>query len=156
MRYVDPYMSGKVSVRRFDRYIGRIPLMPSSLPNSQVCCGSRSENSVSFTLKIDFVLQIPVWKLPELSRSSANTENLTVISMKMISHVFRSAVIFNQSFFPICIQNCIHSFISKYAQKIEFSDTSEKDFLGECAALFAAHHPNSVRFQYTYGTASEC
>ena len=149
-------MTGKVSVQRFDQYIGRIPLMPSSLPNSQICCSSRSKNSISFTLTIDFVLQSPVWKLLEFNRSSANTDNLTVTSMKMISHVFRSAAIFNQSCFPISSQNYIHSVISKYEQKIEFSDTSEKEFLGECAALFAAHHPNCVRFQYTYGTASEC
>ena len=63
----------------------------------------RSSNSIAvsqFPVKTVWnnpkILQIPVWKLPELSRSSANTENLTVISMKMISHVFRSAVIFNQ------------------------------------------------------------
>eukprot|EP01047_Picozoa_sp_COSAG01_P098326 COSAG01_NODE_28528_length_659_cov_0.728571_1_plen_92_part_10 len=92
-------MTGKVSVQRFDQYIGRIPLMPSSLPNSQICCSSRSKNSISFTLTIDFVLQSPVWKLLEFNRSSANTDNLTVTSMKMISHIFRSAAIFNQSCF---------------------------------------------------------
>jgi hypothetical protein len=46
--------------------------------------------------------------------------------------------------------------LTKLAQKIECTETSETEFLEQYAVLFSVHHPNCVRFQYMYDTASEC